>query len=152
MAGEDSRSPLPSTPESPTSAGFNTDQLPHDSSHSSDEEEAAVDPAIIRDEVDDVEEEEDEGEDLYNDNFMDDYRGMDGQDQYESVGLDESMEDERDLDQIMQDRRAAELELEARDARLSSRKLPQLLYDQGLYPLVFFFVMEKKIMSMLRRS
>ncbi|KAK6238961.1 hypothetical protein QUC31_004430 [Theobroma cacao] len=130
MAGEDSGNPLPSTPESPTSAGFNTDQLPHDSSHSSDEEEAAVDPEIIRDEVDVVEEEEDEGEDLYNDNFMDDYRRMNEHDQYESMGLDDSLEDERDLDQIMQDRRAAELELEARDARLSNRKLPQLLHDQ----------------------
>ncbi|KAK8681482.1 hypothetical protein V6N13_053884 [Hibiscus sabdariffa] len=131
MAGEDSGNPFPSTPESPTSAGFNTDQLPADSSHSSDEEEAAVDPEIIRDEVDVVDEEEDDGEDLYNDNFMDDYRRMDGHDQYESVGLDESMEDERDLDQIMQDRRAAELELDTRDARLSNRKLPQLLHDQG---------------------
>ncbi|XVE91023.1 hypothetical protein DITRI_Ditri20bG0122800 [Diplodiscus trichospermus] len=130
MAGDDSGNPFPSTPESPTSAGFNTDQLPHDSSHSSDEEEAAVDPAIIRDEVDEVEEEEDEGEDLYNDNFMDDYRRLDAPDQYESIGLDESLEDERDLDQIMQDRRAAELELDARDTRLSNRKLPQLLHDQ----------------------
>ncbi|KAK8490831.1 hypothetical protein V6N13_093104 [Hibiscus sabdariffa] len=130
MAGEDSGNPFPSTPESPTSAGFNTDQLPADSSHSSDEEEAAVDPEIIRDEVDVVDEEEDDGEDLYNDNFMDDYRRMDGHDQYESVGLDESMEDERDLDQIMQDRRAAELELDTRDARLSNRRLPHLLHDQ----------------------
>ncbi|XP_039061205.1 DNA replication licensing factor MCM2-like [Hibiscus syriacus] len=130
MAGEDSGNPFPSTPESPTSAGFNTDQLPADSSHSSDEEEAAVDPEIIRDEVDVVDEEEDDGEDLYNDNFMDDYRRMDAHDQYESVGLDESMEDERDLDQIMQDRRAAELELDTRDARLTNRKLPQLLHDQ----------------------
>ncbi|GMI78008.1 MINICHROMOSOME MAINTENANCE 2 [Hibiscus trionum] len=130
MAGEDSGNPFPSTPESPTSVGFNTDQLPADSSHSSDEEEAAVDPEIIRDEVDVVDEEEDDGEDLYNDNFLDDYRRMDAHDQYESVGLDESMEDERDLDQIMQDRRAAELELDTRDARLSNRKLPQLLHDQ----------------------
>lgn len=130
MAREDSGNPVPSTPESPTSAGFNTDQLPHDSSHSSDEEEAAVDPEIIRDEADEVDEEEDEGEDLYNDNFLDDYRRMDGHDQYESQGLDESIDDERDLDQIMQDRRAAELELDARDARLSNRKLPQILQDQ----------------------
>ncbi|PPS02689.1 hypothetical protein GOBAR_AA17975 [Gossypium barbadense] len=101
MAGEDSGNPVPSTPESPTSAGFNTDQLPHDSSHSSDEEEAAVEP-----------------------------EGDGWQDKYESVGLDESMEDERDLDQIMQDRRAAELELDARDARMPNRKLPQLLHDQ----------------------
>ncbi|MBA0556070.1 hypothetical protein Golob_026204 [Gossypium lobatum] len=130
MAGEDSGNPVPSTPESPTSAGFNTDQLPHDSSHSSDEEEAAVDPEVIRDKPDEVDEEEDDGEDLYNDNFMDDYREMGAQDQYESVGLDESVEDERDLDQIMQDRRAAELELDARDARIPNRKLPQLLHDQ----------------------
>lgn len=140
MAREDSGNPVPSTPESPTSAGFNTDQLPHDSSHSSDEEEAAVDPEIIRDEADEVDEEEDEGEDLYNDNFLDDYRRMDGHDQYESQGLDESIDDERDLDQIMQDRRAAELELDARDARLSNRKLPQILQDQGPYLLDYIYV------------
>ncbi|KAJ8759389.1 hypothetical protein K2173_006909 [Erythroxylum novogranatense] len=58
-----------------------------------------------------------------------DYRRMDEQDQYESLGLDDSMEDERDLDQIMRDRRAAEVELEARDVRFSSRKLPHLLHD-----------------------
>lgn len=59
---------------------------------------------------------------------------MDEHDQYESVGLDESLEDERDLDQIMADRRAAEVELEARDIRTGvaggTRKLPQML-DQG---------------------
>lgn len=63
---------------------------------------------------------------------------MEEHDQYESLGLDESLEDERDLDQIMADRRAAEVELEARDAAttapptLSHRKLPHLLHDQGL--------------------
>ena len=64
----------PSTPESPTSGGFNTDQLPHTSRTSenfSDEEEAAVDPQIIRDEAEDLpDEEEEEGEDLFHDNFM----------------------------------------------------------------------------------
>lgn len=59
---------------------------------------------------------------------------MDEQDQYESLGLDESLEDERDLDQIMADRRAAEVELDARDIRTGvtggARKLPQML-DQG---------------------
>ena len=66
---------------------------------------------------------------------------MDEHDQYESVGLDESLEDERDLDQIMADRRAAELELDARDVRLTSRKLPHLLHDQGflLFLLISFF-------------
>lgn len=63
----------PSTPESPTSAGFNTDQLPPNTSRNSDnytdDDEAAVDPQIIRDDPDEPEEEE-EGEDLYNDNFM----------------------------------------------------------------------------------
>lgn len=57
---------------------------------------------------------------------------MDGNDQYESVGLDDSLEDERDLDQIMADRRAAEAELANREARFTTtRKLPQLLHDQG---------------------
>ncbi|MQL74419.1 hypothetical protein Taro_006803 [Colocasia esculenta] len=56
---------------------------------------------------------------------------MGDQDQYESMGLDESMEDERDLDQIMADRRAAEVELDARDIRTGAgRKLPRLLHDQ----------------------
>lgn len=64
-------------------------------------------------------------------NFSD-YRGMEEHDQYEPIGLDDSLEDDRDLDQIMEDRRAAEMELEARDGRLSIRsKLPQLLHDQG---------------------
>ncbi|KAM6557354.1 hypothetical protein CsatB_004373 [Cannabis sativa] len=125
----------PSTPDSPTSVGFNTDQLPHTSRTSenfSDDEEAAVDPEIIRDDPEELpnEEEEEEGEDLFHDNFMEDYRRMDENDNYESVGLDDSLEDERDLDQIMADRKAAESELDARDVRLTSRKLPHLLHDQ----------------------
>lgn len=60
---------------------------------------------------------------------------MDEHDQYESLGLDESLEDERDLDQIMADRRAAEVELDARDGVVltnpNRKKLPQLLHDQG---------------------
>ncbi|KAK3021098.1 hypothetical protein RJ639_045482 [Escallonia herrerae] len=124
---------VPSTPDSPTSAGFNTDQLPFNTSRTSenysDEEEAAVDPDIIRDEPEDADDEE-EGEDLFNDNYMEDYRRMEENDQYESAGLDESLEDERDLDQIMADRRAAEIELDTRDGHVSQRKLPQLLHDQ----------------------
>lgn len=57
---------------------------------------------------------------------------MDEHDQYESMGLNESLEDERDFDQIMADRRAAEVELDARDGRIHNRKLPQLLHDQGI--------------------
>jgi len=64
-----------------------------------------------------------------------DYRRMDEHDQYETVGLDESFEDDRDPDQVIKDRREAELELEARDVRFSNRKLPQLLHDNG----IFFF-------------
>lgn len=57
---------------------------------------------------------------------------MGDDDQYESVGLDDSLEDDRDFDQIIEDRRAAEVELEAREGRISARsKLPQLLHDQG---------------------
>ncbi|KAK4395687.1 DNA replication licensing factor MCM2 [Sesamum angolense] len=124
----------PSMPDSPTSAGFNTDQLPFNTSqnYTDDDDEASVDPEIIRDEPEEenLNEEEEEGEDLFNDNFMNDYRRLGQQDQYESLGIDDSMEDERDLDQIMADRRAAEIELEAREARVSQRKLPQLLHDQ----------------------
>lgn len=69
-----------------------------------------------------------------------DYWRMDEQDQYESVGLDDSLEDERDLDQIMQDRRAAELELDAREVRVTGRKLPELLHDQGFFLFLFFFL------------
>lgn len=125
----------PSTPLTPTSAGFNTDQLPPDTSHNysdfDDDDEAAVDPEIIRDEPDDpLDAEEEEGEDLFHDNFLDDYRQMEEQDNYESVGLNDSYEDERDLGQIMQDRRAAEVELETRDVRATGRRLPELLHDQ----------------------
>ncbi|GMY26690.1 DNA replication licensing factor MCM2 [Fagus crenata] len=136
--GEDGNSgenPAASTPESPTSAGFNTDQIPRTSENFTDDDEldvddeAAVDPEIIRDEPEEVEE-EDEGEDLFNDVFLEDYREMNEQDQYESVGLDDSLEDERDLAQIMEDRRAAELELDTRDdVHVTTRKLPQLLHD-----------------------
>lgn len=72
---------------------------------------------------------------------------MDEQDQYESLGLDDSVEDDRGFDQIMADRRAAEAELETRDARASHRKLPQLLHDQGpaiiwhLYVLNFLYAL-----------
>ncbi|VFQ64957.1 unnamed protein product [Cuscuta campestris] len=122
-----------STPDSPTSLGFNTDQLPFNTSQASDaysdEDEAAVDPEIIRDDPD-VDVEEEDGEDLFNENFLDDYRRMDEQDQYESLGLDDSVQDERGFDQIMADRRAAENELDTRDAQVTHRKLPQLLQDQ----------------------
>lgn len=63
----------PSTPDSPTSAGFNTDQLPFNTSQNyTDDDEASVDPEIIRDEIEaeNINEEEEEGEDLFNDNFL----------------------------------------------------------------------------------
>ncbi|XP_074269548.1 DNA replication licensing factor MCM2 [Silene latifolia] len=124
----------PTTPESPTSAGFPTDQLPpntdNDNTDFSDEDEADVDPQIVRDEPEDLEE-EDDGEDLYNDDFLNDYRRLGEQDQYEEEGLHDSMEDERDLDQIIKDRRAAEMELESREVRVTdNRRIPQLLHDQ----------------------
>ncbi|RDX62476.1 DNA replication licensing factor MCM2, partial [Mucuna pruriens] len=129
--GNPSSTPDPESPTSP-SAGFNTDQLPHThTSRASEDDEASVDPDIIRDDLEEQPQEEEDGEDLYNDNFMDDYRRMDEADQFESFGLDDSLEDDRDFDQIMEDRRAAENELEARDGRASNRnKLPQLLHDQ----------------------
>ncbi|XP_026385731.1 DNA replication licensing factor MCM2-like [Papaver somniferum] len=126
-------------PSTPGSAGFSTDRLPPNSETTYSDEEAEVDPRIVPDEPEgeNLEEEED-GEDLYNDNFMDDYQPMGEHDQYERVGLDDSMEDERDLDQIMEDRRAAEVELDVRDGdgedgedgRRTNRKLPRILHDQ----------------------
>lgn len=56
---------------------------------------------------------------------------MEEADQFKSVRLDDSMEDERHFDQIMEDQRAAENVLEARDGRTS--KLSRLLHDQGNY-------------------
>lgn len=60
----------PSTPDSPTSPsiGFNTDQLPHTHTSRASDDEASVDPDIIRDEPEP--EEDEDGEDLYNDNFL----------------------------------------------------------------------------------
>ncbi|KAJ6827324.1 branched-chain-amino-acid aminotransferase-like protein 2 isoform X1 [Iris pallida] len=139
-AQDDSENPSSSNPGSPTSAGFSTDRPPPNTSRTtdsfSDDEEAAVDPNIIPDDDaagdGDGDDEEEDGEDLFNDNYMDDYRRLEEQDQYESVGLDDSMEDERDLDQIMADRRAAEVELEGREARSGGgdRKLPRMLHDK----------------------
>jgi len=42
---------------------------------------------------------------------------MDEHDQYESIGLDDSLEDERNLDETMADRRVVEVEPNARDVR-----------------------------------
>ncbi|KAH0905988.1 hypothetical protein HID58_037815 [Brassica napus] len=131
MAGEDSEN-QPSSPASPSSAGFNTDQLPFSTSQNSEnfsDEEAEVDPQIIRDEPEEPEEEEEDGEDLFNDNFLQDYGKRDEQDQYESVGLDDSVDDGRDLGQIALDRRAADAVLDARESRFANRKLPHLLHD-----------------------
>ncbi|KAM7269404.1 hypothetical protein ACFE04_024901 [Oxalis oulophora] len=127
-------------PDSPTSAGFNTDQLPHNTSDYEDDnddddnvEEAAVDPTVIHDDDEDVEEEEGEGEDLFNEDYLADYRAMGEHDAYEAAGLDDSVEDVRDFDQIMVDRLAAEKELDGRDtSRLAAsnrNKLPHLLHD-----------------------
>ncbi|XP_058087514.1 DNA replication licensing factor MCM2-like [Magnolia sinica] len=73
-------------------------------------------------------------EDLYNDNYMEDYRRMDENDLYESVGPDDSMEDERDIDQIMEDWRATKVELDAKEGNMGpvSRKLPRLLHDKDI--------------------
>ena len=66
----------PSTPGSPTSeGGFSTDRIPptsssrHRSSTQSVSDEAEVDPDILGEDPGD-EEDEGEGEDLYNDNFI----------------------------------------------------------------------------------
>ncbi|GJN40222.1 hypothetical protein PR202_gb29406 [Eleusine coracana subsp. coracana] len=140
---DDSENNPPSTPGSP---GFSTDRLPPNttsrgatdpSSYSDDDVEAEVDPHVLPEDDDPaaavaIDEEDEEGEDLFNDNYLDDYRRMEEHDQYESVGLDDSLEDERNLDEIIADRRAAEAELDARDVRTGAagdRKLPRMLDD-----------------------
>ncbi|CAH2035651.1 unnamed protein product [Thlaspi arvense] len=107
----------------------NRTQSKTNSENFSDEEEAEVDPQIIRDEPDEPEDEEEDGEDLYHDNFMEDYGGRGEQDHYEPAGLDDSVDDDRDLGQKADDRRAAEAVIEAREGRLANRKLPHLLHD-----------------------
>ena len=74
--GNSGENPAPvSTPESPTSTGFNTDQIPRTSENFTDDDnididdEAAMDPEIIRVEPEEVEE-EDNGEDLFHDTFL----------------------------------------------------------------------------------
>ncbi|KAI3764370.1 hypothetical protein L2E82_14377 [Cichorium intybus] len=72
----------PSTPKSPTSAGFNTYQLRYDNRTSEnysnyDDDEAAVDPNIIKDKLEEGDEDEAEGEDFFNDNHIKDYSRMD---------------------------------------------------------------------------
>lgn len=127
----------PSTPGSPTSGGgFSTDRLPptsssrHRSSTQSVSDEAEVDPDILGEDPGD-EEDEGEGEDLYNDNFIQqDYQRLEAQDRYESADLDDEYQDERGYDEIMADRRAAEAELDARHGVSVNRKLPRILRDQ----------------------
>ncbi|KAI5312217.1 hypothetical protein L3X38_041390 [Prunus dulcis] len=46
-------------------------------------------------------------------------------------GIDDSVEDERDLDQIMADQRAAEIERDTRDGVQQLASSPHLLHDQG---------------------
>ncbi|GLJ12831.1 hypothetical protein SUGI_0198590 [Cryptomeria japonica] len=130
-----------STPGSPTSGGgFSTDRLPpttsrsssrHISSTQSLSDEAEVDPDIVVDDIDAGDEEDEEGEDLYTDNFMQqDYQRLEAQDRYESVDLDDELQDERSFDQIMADRRAADAVLDARGGASVNRKLPRILRDQ----------------------
>lgn len=73
---DDPENPSSSNAGSPTSAGFSTDRLPPNTSHSyassSDDDEAAVDPNVIPDDdgVPNADDEDEEGEDLFNDNYM----------------------------------------------------------------------------------
>ena len=47
------------------------------------------------------------------------------------AGIDDSVEDERDLDQIMADQRAAEIERDTHDGVQQLASSPHLLHDQG---------------------
>ncbi|KAI3508653.1 hypothetical protein L1887_23662 [Cichorium endivia] len=114
MAGENTgreKHPPPSAPDSPTS-----DQLPFNvgtPENYFDYEDD--DPNLNGDVLEERDEDEQEDEDFFNDNYIEDYGRIDDLDEYESVGLDDSLEEEEDLDQIMADCEAAETELDASD-------------------------------------
>ncbi|XP_024528680.1 DNA replication licensing factor MCM2 isoform X2 [Selaginella moellendorffii] len=98
--------------------------------------EAEVDPHVV--DMGNDEEEEEVGEDLYTEDFMQrDYQPNEEMDRYDSADLDDEPLDERSFDQIMADRRAAEAALDDRDEvgsfnspvnrRTRNRKLPAFL-------------------------
>ncbi|BBN03861.1 DNA replication licensing factor MCM2 [Marchantia polymorpha subsp. ruderalis] len=94
--------------------------------------EIPVDPDMLVDDPGD--EEVSEGEDLFNDNFMRDYQPLGTQDQYEAEGIDDDVEDTRDLAQVMEDRRAADAELDQMYGAAtigSRRKFPDALNEPG---------------------
>ncbi|CAI5989166.1 unnamed protein product [Closterium sp. NIES-65] len=83
------------------------------------------------------EEEEEEGEDLLRDDFLDDYRPMPHLDEYEREHLADSEGDTRSSGQRAADRRAAEREMARRDAGRrgaggddGGNRLPSILRDQ----------------------
>ncbi|CAI7914754.1 unnamed protein product, partial [Closterium sp. NIES-53] len=111
-------------------------------------EEAEVDPMLFENgseggEADGVagragDEEEEEGEDLLRDDFLDDYRPMPHLDEYEREHLADSEGDTRSSGQRAADRRAAEREMARRDAGRrgaagddGGNRLPSILRDQG---------------------
>ncbi|CAI7927354.1 unnamed protein product [Closterium sp. NIES-54] len=110
-------------------------------------EEAEVDPMLFENgseggEADGVagragDEEEEEGEDLLRDDFLDDYRPMPHLDEYEREHLADSEGDTRSSGQRAADRRAAEREMARRDAGRrgaagddGGNRLPSILRDQ----------------------
>ncbi|XP_024380390.1 DNA replication licensing factor MCM2 [Physcomitrium patens] len=132
--------------DGPTTSGgdFDTDRLPLSStgggrrgsmggSEFDSENEAVEDRNLFIDEEIVDQEEEEDGEDLYDENFMQrDYQTLEEQDRYEVDGLDDEVEDTRDFATIMADRRAAEANLDERDGILNHsrvRKLPTMLQE-----------------------
>ncbi|XP_024528679.1 DNA replication licensing factor MCM2 isoform X1 [Selaginella moellendorffii] len=110
------------------------DRLPRGGENSM--SEAEVDPHVV--DMGNDEEEEEVGEDLYTEDFMQrDYQPNEEMDRYDSADLDDEPLDERSFDQIMADRRAAEAALDDRDEvgsfnspvnrRTRNRKLPAFL-------------------------
>ncbi|XP_063381825.1 DNA replication licensing factor Mcm2 [Cydia fagiglandana] len=75
-----------------------------------------------------LEEEEEDGEELFNDNMEADYRPMPGLDRYDAADLDDDNYDPMSIE----DRRAAEQELRRRDREEGRRRDDQgLLYDES---------------------
>ncbi|CAG9463626.1 unnamed protein product [Pedinophyceae sp. YPF-701] len=95
-------------PDQPASPDVSMDEVPEESDAISEQVAEASD---------------EDGEDLFGDDWQNDYRGIDQLDRYDPRGLDENFQEEMDEAAILAARRAAEDELEFREAQELRRQV-----------------------------
>ncbi|CAM6107217.1 unnamed protein product [Calypogeia fissa] len=129
MDSQDEPSSSSSSPTGSARSGDRSSRRRRRSSSRAASEEAEVVPDM--DIEDPGDEEADDGEDLLNEDLLNrDYAVLPEQDRYESDGLDDGVEDDRDMEQLMADRMAAEAVLDGLDERPQNRrKLPDFLVE-----------------------